>query len=94
MKIFEGFWTCFLVGVVQEKERPGCAAVSPRVLSVLPPSLDTRLLGAGSELHGKFGNQCLYLVFFPAVAAVFGEGSSNRAHILCFALFECISVPD
>lgn len=80
--------------VVREKERPGYTAVSSHVLGVLPSSPHALFLRAGFDLHGKFGIISGYIFFFPAVAAIFGGGSSKREHVLCLDFSECISSLD
>lgn len=53
-----------MVRVVQEKERPGCAAVSPLVLGVPPSSPHALFLRAGFDLHGKLGIITGYIFIF------------------------------
>lgn len=80
--VFEGFWNCFLMRVVQEKERPGCAAVSPHVLGVLPSSR-ALFLRADFDLHGKFGIIGGYIFIFFLQLQQYLERVALREHMFC-----------
>lgn len=80
--VFEGFWNCFLMRVVREKERPGCTAVSSHVLGVLPSSPHALFLRAGFDLHGKFGIISGYIFFFLQLQQYL-EGVALRERTFC-----------